>query len=147
MTPILFRYRCRLARDEVGTWVATFPEVPPAITQGATREEALENAKDALEAAVSFLLKRRKPVSLPQPDEPREDEVMVSVDPLLAAKVALQSIQRREGLSNVDLGRRLNIAEGEVRRMLDPAHPTKVRRLNDALRTFGQQLVVGVEAV
>lgn len=35
-------------RGQQGWWVATCPEVPDAITQGRTIEEARENLKDAI---------------------------------------------------------------------------------------------------
>jgi len=34
--------------DEDGWWIATIPEVPGAFSQGRTKEEARENALDAL---------------------------------------------------------------------------------------------------
>jgi hypothetical protein len=38
-------------------------------------------------------------------------------------------------------------AEGEVRRMLDPRHATKIGRLEEALATLGKRLVVEVAPV
>ena len=34
----------------------------------------------------------------------------------------------------------------EVRRMLDPRHPTKLPRIQEALEVLGKRLIVGVEA-
>ena len=36
-------------RGEDGYWIATIPEVPGAFSQGRTKEEARDNAVDALE--------------------------------------------------------------------------------------------------
>ena len=37
-----------LARDEDGAWIAECPAIPGCITQGATRDEAIAMAKDAI---------------------------------------------------------------------------------------------------
>ncbi|BBL78755.1 hypothetical protein RxyAA322_06090 [Rubrobacter xylanophilus] len=42
-------------RGEDGWWVATCPEVPGAITQGRTIEEARENLKDAIELVLEVM--------------------------------------------------------------------------------------------
>ncbi|MFQ6058103.1 MAG: type II toxin-antitoxin system HicB family antitoxin [Anaerolineae bacterium] len=38
-----------IERDEEGWYVAECPEIPGRVTQGRTREEALENIKEAIE--------------------------------------------------------------------------------------------------
>ena len=40
--------------------LATFPDVPPAITQGNNRTHALEMAKEALELAMEDVYKRQR---------------------------------------------------------------------------------------
>jgi len=42
-------------RGEGGWWVATCPEVPGAITQGETIEEARENLRDAIELMLEVM--------------------------------------------------------------------------------------------
>jgi antitoxin HicB len=49
------------------------------------------------------------------------------------------------GITNVQLARKLRCDEKEVRRMLDPRHPTKLPRIEEALDVFGKRLVVSVE--
>ena len=52
---------------------------------------------------------------------------------------------KEAGVSNTILARRLGCDEKEVRRMLDPRHPTKLPRVQDALRLLGKRLIVGME--
>jgi len=42
------KFTALFERGDQGWWVATCPEVPGAITQGQTVEEARENLKDAI---------------------------------------------------------------------------------------------------
>lgn len=42
------KFTALFERGDQGWWVATCPEVPGAITQGRTVEEARENLKDAI---------------------------------------------------------------------------------------------------
>ncbi len=60
-------------------------------------------------------------------------------------KAALYLAMREAGMTNVQLARRIGCDEKEVRRMLDPRHPTKLPRIKEALEVFGKRLVVSVE--
>ena len=48
-------YRIRLRKGQDGYYVAQCLEVPGAISQGRTKEEALRNVKEALEAVLEAL--------------------------------------------------------------------------------------------
>ncbi|MYI82178.1 MAG: type II toxin-antitoxin system HicB family antitoxin [Chloroflexi bacterium] len=50
---MLYAYYCDLTPDGDGGLVATFPDVPEAITGGADRAEALAMAGDALVTALA----------------------------------------------------------------------------------------------
>ena len=65
----------------------------------------------------------------------------------MAAKAALYLAMREARMNNVQLARTLACDEREVRRMLDPRHPTKLPRIKEALEVLGKRLVVSVEAL
>ena len=48
-----YAYPCALTPAEDGSLIATFPDVPEAVTGGADRSEALAMAEDALAAALA----------------------------------------------------------------------------------------------
>ena len=51
-----------ISRGEDGQWVAECPSLPGCVTQGATREEAVENARDAIAQYVAALEEDHLPV-------------------------------------------------------------------------------------
>ena len=51
----------RLYQDEVGIWIAEIPAIPGCGSDGQTREEALENVKDAAELCIAV----RRDLDLP----------------------------------------------------------------------------------
>ena len=50
---MIYPYLCQLTPEEDGGVVATFPDVPEAITGGRDRSEALAMAEDALATALA----------------------------------------------------------------------------------------------
>jgi len=61
-------YPVTLTPDETdGGFVVTFEDLPEAITQGETIEEALAEAADALEEAIAGRLRRGDPIPKPSP--------------------------------------------------------------------------------
>jgi antitoxin HicB len=131
------------AGDRRGVTVVTFPDVPEAITEGRGEAEARAMAADALGLALLAYLAEGRP--LPPPT--RGKGPLIAVAPDVAAKLAVISAFDASGLSKRELGRRLGKDEKEVRRILDPMHPTKLGPLSAALEALGRRLVVGVETI
>jgi len=57
----------------------------------------------------------------------------------------LGEVRRSPGLTRVELAKRLGKAEGEIRRMLDPYHATKLPALEEAMKALGKRYIVLVE--
>lgn len=51
-----------LSQDEDGYFVVEVPSLPGCISQGETREEALENIKEAIELHIEVLQERGEPI-------------------------------------------------------------------------------------
>lgn len=62
-----------LERDEDGFWVVECPSIPGCISQGKTREEALQNIQDA----IRLCLEVRAEMGLPLTIETRQLEITV----------------------------------------------------------------------
>jgi predicted RNase H-like HicB family nuclease len=67
------RFNVTLDRDEDGIWVVECPSIPGCVSQGKTREEALENIKEA----IALCLEVRAEKGLPLTVETRQIEVVV----------------------------------------------------------------------
>lgn len=119
----------------------TFPDVPEAITDGATRAEAIERAADALVSALSFYVEEGE--ALPRPS-PAKGRMMVSVTALEAVKLALHEAMIEAGLSKVELARRMGKDERAIRRLLDPLHRSHISEVETALRGLGKRVEVSV---
>ena len=58
------KYRIIIEQDEDGMYVAECPALPGCISQGKTREEALENIRDAIKGYLESLRKHDEPIPL-----------------------------------------------------------------------------------
>ena len=65
---------------------------------------------------------------------------------LVTAKLALYEAMRTGNVTNVELGRRLGISEGAVRRLVDLDHRSHIGQIETALAILGYRLVVEVHA-
>ena len=138
-------YLAKLIPDGAG-YVVTFPAIPEANTGGETEAEALANAQDAMEVALLTYAAdgRDLPVEAKNPGEGGTYR-QLSVPATIAAKLAFIEAFRESGMTRVALAARIGKAEGEIRRMLDPYHPTKLKSIEAVLRVLGKRLVVTVE--
>jgi|SRR5205807_4899236 len=138
-----FVYRARFEPGERRGIVVTFPDVPEAITEGRNEVEAGRQAEEAL--GLALLTYPARGLALPKAKARGRDLVPVPVEPDVAAKLALLDAFRTAKISKSEFGRRIAKDEKEVRRLLDPKHPTKLGPLTDALRRLGRRLVIGVD--
>ena len=56
------KYRIVIEIDEDGMYVVSCPSLPGCISQGKTREEAVENIKDAISGYLESLKKHDEPI-------------------------------------------------------------------------------------
>ncbi len=141
-----FVYHARFEPGEDHGIVVSFADVPEAITQGDDEADAYAQAEEALGLALLTYPARGLP--LPRAKAHRgAGLVPVAVEPAIAAKLAVIEAVRAAGISKNEFARRIGKDEKEVRRILDPKHPTKLATLTAALRELGQRLVIGVEPV
>ena len=55
-------YRVLIEQDEDGAFVAECPSLPGCVSEGATRDEAIENIKDAIAGYIGSLRKHNEPI-------------------------------------------------------------------------------------
>lgn len=56
------KYRIVIEQDEEGMFVAECPSLPGCVSQGKTRQEALDNIRDAIEGYLESLKKHNEPI-------------------------------------------------------------------------------------
>lgn len=69
------KYRVLFELDEDGVFIVECPSLPGCISQGRTREEALENIQDAIKGYLESLRKHNEPI----PPSIEEEIVEVAV--------------------------------------------------------------------
>lgn len=79
-------YLAKFVADPGGGYVITFRDIPEAITQGDTEEDAMAMAEDALATAMDFYVEDQRPV--PLPSRPHQGERLIALAPAVAARVA-----------------------------------------------------------
>jgi antitoxin HicB len=125
-----------------GGFTVTCRDFSEAITQGDTLADCLAEATDCLEEAVASRIKRG--ADIPEPSAPQGDEQLVAVPLSMSLKAALYATMKEEGISKSELARRMGCDEKDVRRMLDPRHPTKAPAIERALALLGRRVVIGI---
>ena len=122
-----YAYPCSIRRDEEEAcatgreaYTVTFPDVYGANTGGWSWQEALDLAKDCLGVGLGMYVTARQ--DIPAPSPLAEGQLLIAVAPIVAAKLALDTAMREQGVTNVALARRLGVQENAVRRLLDPGH-------------------------
>jgi antitoxin HicB len=138
-----FEYPAKIEGDAEGFYLVTFPDFPEAATDARTREAAVVEAADCLEEAVAGRIKRNE--EIPVASVVGAGMIPIVLSALYAIKAALYIGMREARLSQSALADQLGTNEGEIRRMLDPAHPSRVSAIEAALRRVGKKVHVTVD--
>ncbi len=136
-------YSAKFTADrKAGGYVVTFPDVPEAITQGDTLEEAMAMAEEALELALTFYTE--KWLDLPVPGTLKRGMRRVRVPALSEAKFRLYTALRTAGVRKTELARRLKCSPSQVDRLLDITHHSKLDQIEAAFRAIGKRLAIEI---
>ena len=125
-----------------GGFVVTFRDIPEAITQGETVEDALVMAKDAFETAMEFYFEDKRCV--PAPSKPKRGQHTIELPASLSAKVWLLNEMVTQNIRPAELARRLNTTPQQVNRLTNLRHTTRIDAIAAALHVMGRQLEITV---
>ena len=127
---------------EAGGFVVTFPDIPEAITQGETVEEALAMAAEALETAMDFYFDSKRAVPMPSLAKRRQHVVALPLS--VSAKVLLLNEMIRQQVRPAELARRLHTTPQEVNRLTNLHHTSKIDGIAGAMKVLGKTLEIRV---
>jgi antitoxin HicB len=136
----MFDYPVILTPDD-GTVLVTFPDVPEAITFGMDEDEALLQAIDALETALSFYVDARKPLPVPSAAAGRPT---VRPSALECAKLGVYQAMTEQGIKKSELARRLGWHLPQVDRLFNLSHASRFDQIEAAARALGRHVEVRI---
>ena len=137
-------YAIRLEPAKEGGYVVTCRDLPEVVTQGDNLEDALAQASDAMDEA--FAARIEDGEDFLEASASRKGEYIVAPGTDLSAKAALYLAMKDEAITKSELARSLRVDEKEVRRLLDPHHPSKLPRMEEALRALGKRIVLSLQS-
>lgn len=133
----MFDYPVTLTPDE-GTVMVTFTDVPEAITFGMDEDEALLQAVDALESALTFYIEDRK--LLPSPSKPKKGQKTVRPSALECGKLGVYQAMTEQGIKKSELARRLGWHMPQIDRLFDLRHASKLDQIEAAASALGKHV-------
>lgn len=137
-----YNYPAEIERDEDGRYVVTFLDFGWGATDGATRDEALAEARDLLRELIAATMREGR--DLPERSRATTGRFVVVPPVPIALKAALYEAFRETGLSQRRFARNLGVAQSEVRRLLNPDHATRTGTIDRALRQLGKCVTLTV---
>lgn len=123
------------------TYLVTFPDLENVMTYGATLDEALANAEEALNGCIESDFERN--FSLPSPSViSGENTFSIPVAPHIAIAIMLRSL--RADRPQVEVARQLKISYQVYQRLENPrkANPT-LKTLEKIAQVFGKRVELG----
>ena len=138
-------YPATLTPDPDGGFTVTFRDVPEAITEGCSREEAVLRAEDGLRIRTTgYVIAAKEQEPLPVAPKAEAGEEMVPLSALEMAKTALYDAMREQGVGRAELARRLRWHLPQVNRVLNPRHASRMEHVEAALAALSLRLIVDV---
>jgi len=132
------QYPAMFHPEDSGGYSVTFRDIPEAITQGDTIEEARAMAADALVTAMDFYFEDGRRV--PEPSAAKRGEELVALPASVTTKVLLLNAMVDQRMRPADLARAMGVKPQEVTRITDLHHATKIDTLEQAFRAMGLRL-------
>lgn len=133
-----FKYPVTVESNEEGGYIASFRDVPEALTEGWTLEEVKQNALDALITSIEFYIEDNRP--FPKPSPVADNEEYIALPASVVSKILLLNAMAEQKVRPVDLARKMNIKPQEVNRIIDLKHNSKIDTIEKALHALGFDL-------
>ncbi len=127
-----------------GSYLVEFPDIPSINTYGETIEEALNNAKEALNGCLESDFERG--FTLPKPGKRKyQNGYAIDVEPHISLAYQLRKV--RNGMSQSEIAKKLGISYQAYQKLENPrkCNPT-VKTLEKISDVFGKNLVIAFKS-
>jgi antitoxin HicB len=124
------------------SFLVEFPDLKGCMTEGATLEDALRNAKEALSGYLTSIFERG--FVIPEPSKQKKKNIyMVEPEPEVATPIMLRKIRDEKKLNQTQAAKKLGISYQAYQRLENPTkcNPT-IKTLERVARVFEKQLHV-----
>ncbi len=135
-------YPAEIQKEDDGTFLVSFPDIPEALTQGETMEEALFNASEVLTLSMEFRLDEEQ--EIPDPSSITGDNIHL-ISPVAKVQSAMLIRKSRQGRSLADLARTLETSWPAVQRLENPHNSPTLKMIDKAATALGKRLVLSFE--
>ena len=132
-------YYAKFEPQPEGGFTVTFPDLPEAITEGDTEEEALYNASEVLTLTLDGRMAEGEPI----PEAVYLEGMMIYPSPTCQAAILVRFSRQSRPLS--DIARTLHTSWAAAQRLENPRHATNIRQLERVASMFGKRLVLSFE--
>ena len=130
------KYYAKLTKQSEGGYLVEFPDLSGCLTEGDTRNEALLNASEALDAWLEVYFQRQQRVPLAKIRRGR-NYYPICVDPKIALAVALREVRRKRRLSQAQTAKLLGIDKARYAKFELPSQAnlslSMIRKIADVL--------------
>ena len=148
----MLSYQALFEPAEEGGFVVTFPDLGHGATQvasdaslhqGESEAEAMEMAVDFLVCVISDYIAGGEPLPEPRKRSGKKYRA-VALPALAAAKAELYRAFLACGIRKAELARRLGTSKGNVDRLFDPGHSTRIEQLEAAFSAIGKRMDIEI---
>src|SRR3990167_4077088 len=118
-------------------------DIPEAITEGESEEEAFFNASEVLTLAIEGRLEEG--MEVPQPSKCTDQQKFISPSVRAQASLLIRWAKLSGDHTTSEIARSLNTSWPAVSRLEDPKHWPSLRQLEKIANVLGQQLIISME--
>ncbi|HEY0463706.1 MAG TPA: type II toxin-antitoxin system HicB family antitoxin [Polyangiaceae bacterium] len=134
-------YRATVVKSGT-SWLASFADCEGCLTEGKSRAEALENAKEALEGWLeAHLVQGNAP---PRPRSRKGDAIEVA--PLLSAVLQIRWRREELELTQGQLAKRAGVSQQQIAKLEDPGGNPTIATLEKIATALGLRLELSFSA-
>lgn len=139
---VLYPAQISFDKDD-SRYLVKFPDMPEAITEGESEEEAFFNASEVLTLAIEGRLEER--LEIPQPSQCIGEHVLISPSARAQAALLIKWAKMHGDHSTSEIARSLNTSWPAISRLESPKHWPSLRQLEKVANVLGQQLIISME--
>jgi antitoxin HicB len=135
-----FSFPAKVIKRKRGAFEVSFIDIDEAFTEGATLDEALDNASEVLSGVILTRLAHN--LEIPKPSRTAKGKNVHFVLPDGKTQSALIIREAFAGKNVAKIARDMDTSWPAVNRLRNPAHWPTLKLLERALRAAGKQLVI-----